>query len=199
MNDSKRIRILSATLIFCIAAPLAAFAGGSTFQASNVHTYVGDNVVAGAGTLLRSKKAVELRFEMAGLDMNAAYTLWWIIFNKPEKCKYGTFPALCGEDDIGGPADTGVRNAAAFITGYDGTANIVGKLNKGKFPAGGAGFGQLNHAQRAEIHIVVQTHGTPLIGYVADQMTIPGAACNDTCADQYTIVFLPVKQGDDDD
>jgi hypothetical protein len=193
MNDSKRIRILSATLIFCIAAPLAAFAGGSTFQASNVVIFGTDTAVAGAGTLLRSKKAVELRFEMAGLDMNAAYTLWWIIFNKPEKCEHGTGAALCGGLDLRGPADTGVRNAAAFITGYDGTANVVGKLNKGKFPAGGAGFGQLKHPQRAEIHIVVQTHGTPTPGSVAVQMTIPGAACFSICADQFAIVFLPVQ------
>ncbi len=76
----------------------------------------------------------------------------------------------------------------------DGTGNTVGKLMEGAPPTGpaAAGFGQLNDSVGAEIHIVVQTHGAPLVGSVATQMTIPGAACNTVCADQFGIVFLPV-------
>ena len=177
-------------------------AGGATFQASNVIVFSTGVVVAGAGTLLRDENSVELRAAFAGLDANAAYTLWWIIFNNPEECTTGTTPALCGEGDLNpdrdgegvNPVDRGVRNASGFITGMGGTANTRSKLNEGAFPTGPAvaGFGQLNDSVGAEIHIVVQTHGSPLAGSADQQMTIPGAACNPACEDQFGIIFLPV-------
>jgi hypothetical protein len=189
MNDSKRIRILSATLIFCIAAPLSAVAD-STFQASNVHTFDTGIVVAGAGTLLRDEDGVKLRVEMDGLDSNAAYTLWWIIFNNPSACSDNE----CGLNDVfpNGPSDPGVRNASGFITGPSVTGNSTGELEVGPAPMGAAGFGQLKDSVGAEIHIVIQTHGRPLVGSVAEQMTIPGAACNHKCEDQFALAFLPV-------
>ena len=191
MTTSKLIRNLSITLLLCIAAPFAANAQ-STFQASNAHVFMTDIAVAGAGTLLREVDGVELRVEMAGLDSNSAYTLWWITFNNPAACIHGTAPALCGLGDIGGPADTAVRNAAAFISSPSGTGNTTGEMDVGAVAVGHAGFGQLNDSVGAEIHIIIQTHGRPLVGSVAQQMTIPGAACNHKCEDQFAIVFLPV-------
>jgi len=75
-------------------------AGGSTFQASDVVTFDTGVAVGGAGTLLRTDNSVELRAMMSGLDTNAVYTLWWIIFNNPEECTTGTAPALCGGGDL---------------------------------------------------------------------------------------------------
>jgi hypothetical protein len=177
-------------------------AGGATFQASNLIVFSTGVDAGGAGTLLRDETSVELRAEFSGLDANAAYTLWWIIFNNPEECTTGTAPALCGEGDLNpdrdgegvNPVDRGVRNASGFITGMGGTANTRSKLNEGAFPTGPAvaGFGQLNDSVGAEIHIVVQTHGSPLAGSVAGQMTVPGSGCNPACEDQFGIVFLPV-------
>jgi len=177
-------------------------AGGSTFQASDVMVFETGVAVGGAGTLVRTNNSVELRAMMSGLDPNAVYTLWWIIFNNPDECTTGAAPALCGEGDLNpdrdgegvNPVDRGVRNAAAFITGADGTGNTVGKLMEGAAPTGpaAAGFGQLNDSVGAEIHIVIQTHGAPLVGSIDQQMTIPGAACNTECADQFGIIFLPV-------
>jgi hypothetical protein len=176
--------------------------GGATFQASNVLVFGSDVAVGGAGTLLRDETSVELRAEFSELDPNAAYTLWWIIFNNPEECTMGTAPTLCGEGDLNpdrdgegvNPVDRGVRNASGFITGDAGTANTRAKLREGPSPTGPAmaGFGQLNDSVGAEIHIVVQTHGAPLAGSVDQQMTVPGAACNTVCADQFAIIFLPV-------
>lgn len=176
--------------------------GGATFQAANLIVFGTGADAPGAGTLLRNENSVELRAEFSGLDANAAYTLWWIIFNNPEECTTGAAPALCGEGDLNpdrdgegvNPVDRGVRNASGFITGMAGTANTTGKLKEGAFPTGPAvaGFGQLNDSVGAEIHIVVQTHGSPLVGSVDQQMTIPGAACNPACEDQFAIVFLPV-------
>lgn len=194
MHPLRRTKYFSVALLLTIAVPLCAIAD-STFQASNVHIFGTDIAVAGAGTLLRDDDSVELRVVVTGLNKKSAYTLWWIIFNNPAACVYGTAPALCGAGDLGVPAvDAGVRNAAAFITGTDGTANVIGNLPEGSPSTGpaAAGFGQLNDSENAEIHIVIQTHGAPLPGSVAEQMTIPGAACNPSCEDQFAIVFLPL-------
>ena len=185
-------------------ARIAALEGssGATFQASNMIDFATGVDVAGAGTLLRDETSVELRAEFSGLDASAAYTLWWIIFNNPEECTTGAAPALCGEGDLNpdrdgegvNPVDRGVRNASGFISSAGGTVNTRSKLKEGAFPTGPAvaGFGQLNDSVGAEIHIVVQTHGSPMVGMVDQQMTIPGAGCNTVCADQFAIIFLPV-------
>lgn len=135
---------------------------------------------------------------MDGLNSNSVYTLWWIIFNDPEECNSSDVPPLCGLGDLNpdrdgpgvNPVDRGVRNAAAFISSPSGTGNTTAELEEGPAPVGAAGFGQLNDSVGAEIHIIIQTHGRPLVGSVAQQMTIPGAACNKKCADQFAIVFL---------
>ena len=144
MSNVNFLLSLSITLLVGVTAPLIANAE-STFQASNVITFGEGKLKKGAGTLLREDDSVELRFQMIGLDRKAAYTLWWIIFNEPDMCGAGGV-GVCGESDVspGGPADAGVRNAGAFITGTDGTANIVAELDVGPAPTGPAasGFGQ---------------------------------------------------------
>ena len=82
---------------------------GATFQATNMIVFATGVDAGGAGTLLRDETSVELRAEFSGLDANAAYTLWWIIFNNPEECTTGEAPALCGEGDLN-PDRDGERN-----------------------------------------------------------------------------------------
>jgi len=167
---------------------------GATFQASEAYVFGTATAVAGAGTLLRSSNAVDLRVAMAGLDQNAMYTLWWIIFNNPEECMAGTAPALCGEPDLGVEAvNPGVRNAAGYMTGADGTMNLTSRLLAGSPVAGSAaaGFGMLEDSVGAEVHIVIQAHGDPMLESVGIQMTVPGGACNPDCEDQFAIIFLP--------
>lgn len=194
MNNSNFLFGLSITLLMGVTAPLTASAE-STFQASNVITFGEGKLRQGAGTLLREDDSVELRFQMIGLDKKSVYTLWWIIFNDPTMCSAGG-AGVCGESDVTpeSPANAGVLNAGAFITGTDGVANIMAELDVGPTPTGPAtsGFGQLNDSMAAEIHIVVQTHGRPLKGKVDQQMTMPGAACNKECEDQYAIIFPPL-------
>lgn len=175
---------------------------GATFQAAEAQVFGSPTQIAGAGTLLRSGNAVDLRVALSGLDQNAMYTLWWIIFNNPEECIGGTAPVLCGEVDVNpnrdgegvNPVNPGVRNAAGYITGADGTMNLTGRLLVGPYATGPAvaGFGQLEDSAAAEIHIVVQTHSAPLVGSVGTQMTIPGGACNPDCVDQFALIFLTV-------
>lgn len=186
------------TLLLCAAAPVSAIADSdSTFQTSEVHVFDTDIAVAGAGTLLREHDSIELRVAMSGLDKKSTYSVWWIIFNNPAACHDGGPGRFCGSGDLGDDnVDTGVRNAAGFVTGTDGTANFTADLDEGEAPQNQAVFGQLNDSEGAEIHIVILSHGKTLVGSVGNQMSLPGmhpdTNCNPSCQDQFGIVFNPV-------
>lgn len=205
MNASKIVRSWSLVILMCLAFPLTAYSDSrATFQSSDVHIFGTDTAVAGAGTLLRHRDWVELRVAMSGLDMNSTYSVWWIIFNNPSKCAGGG-QGICTASDANpnrdgpgiNPVKPGVINAAGFITGDDGTANFRSRLARGKPPSGLCCFGKLRKTEKAEIHIVLQSHYTPEIGHVKEQMTTPGAFCNNAggeCEDQFALVFNPVPK-----
>lgn len=191
MKMTKRIMAPAASLILMLAMPLTSFAQGA-FQASNAIEFGTGVPIAGGATLTRDDDSVEVRGALSGIKKKSTFSVWWIIFNNPAGCEGGG-PGVCGESDVvpGGDADAGVRNAAGFITGTDGTGYFVGELEVGPAPDGMVGFGQLNDSLGAEIHLVIQTHGAPAPGSVATQMTIPGGACNPDCADLYAVIFAP--------
>jgi len=85
---------------------------------------------AGAATLTRTKKLVTAGIFTTGLDTSAAYSIWWIVWNDPSACMAG-----CGEDDLF-IAGNSIFYAGGFVTGGDGSANVIvqmtpGVLNKG--------------------------------------------------------------------
>ena len=162
--------------------------------------------VKGGGILLRSKDAVEARLSTMGLDAGTAYTVWWVIFNKPSKCS-----AECGEDDFfqGGDlfipgidqAEVSVIYANGFVTGADGVANVTAHLNAGKVPAGwGVVFGwkggkmsglKKGNGNKAELHMVVRSHGPAMKGKVGFQTSNFDGGC-EVCEDQQFIIFNPL-------
>jgi hypothetical protein len=187
-----------AFLVVTLGIPLAASADArSTYQTADFHTFPdGVGLVGGAGTMFRSKKAVDVRLATSGLDTNSSYTVWWVVWNDPSAC--ATNP--CGLGDLG-ISDNSVFYAAGFVTGDDGTANLTVHLNSGKLPDGitvlipgglhkGNGFD-------AEIHMIVQSHGSILPGVVSEQIGMFMGACNPVCVDQIAIAFLPTEKPDD--
>jgi len=200
--------ILTAGLVILFGAPEIAWSDSgehskSTFQTSEAYT--ADEAampVAGGGTLNRTKRSVFLRVSMADLDTNATYSAWFIIFNDPSKCSHGGI-GLCGPGDEGLAA---VINAGGFVTGDDGTGYFVGELSKRDHPDGVCcGDGVMKNGMKAEIHIVIETHGAILPGEVSTQMSVPFGACNPiaaddpnldppnvvpSCEDQFFLVFM---------
>jgi len=177
---------LSMTVFLLSAAPSISVADGA-FQASDAISFHTGAPIAGGATLTRDDDSIHVRGALSGIKKKAVYSVWWIIFNNPAEC-LGGGPGVCGETDVypGGPADVGVRNASGFITGTDGTAYFVGELDAGPPPAGlDAGFGQLNDSMGAEVHLVIQSHGTAVPGTVAFEMTHP------TGVDLYAVIFPP--------
>ncbi len=160
--------------------------------------------VAGFGSLLRSKNHLKARLAMADLDPNTSYTVWWVVWNQPQLCA-NAIPNVssCGLGDltINGNA---VLYAAGFVTGDDGTANLDLSLNAGRLPDGidapvpgklkrGNGF-------KAEVHLVIRTHGAINTDIIAEQLSLFAGGCanelgqdNGLCADQRLVAFQPVR------
>jgi hypothetical protein len=180
-------------LVGILCAMLALPVAAATFQSANVHRFDTGEDVAGAGTMTRGDDGVSVRIALSGLDKKSTYSIWWIVFNDPAQCIGGI--GACGALDLGptAPANSAVINAAGFVTGTDGVANFTSELQVGPTPTGIANpFGNLENADMAEIHMVIQSHGKSLAGSVNAQMTIPGAACSPACEDQFAIAFLPI-------
>lgn len=155
----------------------------------------------GAATLFRSRHGLEMRIATTHLDPNAAYTVWWVVFNNPSGCV-----GPCGPTNLRNPAArASVFYAAGFVTGDDGTGNVTAHVEDGVLPAGvevvpegtvagldrGNGFG-------AEVHLVVRSHGPVIAGMADSQIgSFNGACPPNTCMNQQAAVFQPVARMDD--
>jgi hypothetical protein len=155
-------------LVLLSAAPLALLGGSSDasfFQAKNLFMFGNPaNLLAGAAILTRSGDGISFRVYTSGLAPGA-YTVWVVIFNRPENCAAG--PGKCmGTPDLANPAVEGSTvYGTASVVGMDGVANFHGSLGEGTPPAGiqvnvaGGTANGLKDSRKAEIHLVVRAHG----------------------------------------
>ena len=116
--------------------------------------------IVGASTLERRGRSVHMTVHTTSLTPGSAFTAWWVIFNRPERCSGGE----CGLDDVFGdpkPARTSVMYASGFIAGQDGIGNTSATLHRGH-SSGEVLFGPgLVNVRGAEIHVIVRDHGQP--------------------------------------
>jgi hypothetical protein len=119
----------------CLASGLLVRAddgGGKTYQTTNMIKAGVGTPLQSCGTLVRSRQGLDGRIAASHLDPNAAYTVWWVVFNNPAACG-----GPCSPLKLGVPAvRASVFYAAGFVTGDDGTANITAHTDIGKLPAG---------------------------------------------------------------
>ena len=122
-----------------------------------------------------------------------AVTIWLVVINYPEACS----SVPCTEADIFGsiPANP-TKTSVCYLTGQavlgsgGGRAIFAGRLAEGSnygcfFPGDPNPFG-LKDSMRAEIHVIVQTHGavrSRSTGGRELQVTYINAECNPDCAD----------------
>ena len=195
MNLKKISSVLaSAALVIMLGTPASALAGGKTsFQVENFHDFPGGTVdQPSAGTLTRTKQSIHANLALSGLDLGAAYTVWWVIWNNPSKCA-GT---PCGLGDLG-VSGNAVIYATGFVTGESGATSVTADLMAGKIPDGMVphpdlpGVLKRGNGLGVEAHMLVQSHGSILPGSVDIQITIDLGACNPDCTIQQAIAFLP--------
>jgi len=190
----------SRLLRFCVVVGFVAY-GLAVVDAAEPRTYQTKNMFQagnpgilkpGGATLYRSSQGLEMRIATSGLNMNSSYSVWWVVFNNPSACVGG-----CGADDLGNPAvRASVLYAAGFVTGLSDTGNVTAHLESGNLPSGldvdlGNGL-EPGNGFRAEVHLVVRSHGTTLPGIVDQQIGSFNGGCNVTCANVQAAIFPPV-------
>lgn len=148
---------------------------------SPIYTF-SDMSEVGTSTLKRGADAITLSIETTQLKPGYAYTVWWVVFDKPEFC---SAPA-CGEDDVfedamaGGPnrMELSVIGAAdGSVVPANGKATYTGSLKK--YDTSLAIFGDgLDFSDTAEIHYVIRSHGAAIPGLIEEQITTFNGGCD---------------------
>jgi hypothetical protein len=138
--------------------------------------------VVGASVLTRYNTFVEGTISATGLASSGAYSWWWVVFNRPEFCVGG-----CGLDDLpvgATPVSNGDPRVRAsllwgggFVANGAGASEVAAHLDRGK-PPGEVRFGPgLQSPRKAEIHIVLRSHGPAVAGEVAEQIGSFNGGC----------------------
>lgn len=180
-------------LLIASFSPVAhADGSGPTVTVSDMYVFNTSTPVVGATILTRKAHKVSIEINTTGLASYGAYSFWWVVFNKPQKCEHGIAPNLCGLMDLpafgGNPAiDASLFWAGGAVATADGSLSASAEVSKNK-PRGEVVMGTTKGLRRvsgAEIHIVLRNHGTAVLGGIANQIGsfnggCPPAACTNS-------------------
>ncbi len=173
--------------IAAVLAVLASLASVITVYAASPHQTTtvfemappNDVIPGSSASLMRDDDGVTATLKTSDLEAGAVYTVWWVIFNNPESCA-----DVCGLADLGTPeVEPGVYFAAGHVIGNNGKANFGMRLNEDTLPDGPgqipfAGLDNpLMDSMKAEVHLVVRTHGEPIPGLVDAMISSFGGGC----------------------
>ena len=185
----KNMLISSLGIIIALAAGSAAHAtdaakaeGRPAVTVANMNVFPNGPAVVGASVLTRYNSFVEATVSATGLAASGAYSWWWVVFNHPEFCIAG-----CGLDDLpvgatpvsnGDPrVDASLLWGGGFVANGTGAAEVRALLERNKAP-GQVVFGRgLRRPRRAELHIVLRSHGPAIAGEVAEQIGSFNGGC----------------------
>lgn len=152
---------------------------GSSRSASPVYPFDSDRQV-GRSSLLRNRNGVHSWIETGELEPGHAITIWLVIFNAPENCT--------GPCDMADLFDLNTLPDAVWaggtVVGKSGRVRVVGHVRKGDLsgttnpPFGFPPIG-LIEPMRAELHLVVKTHGPVIPGLEREMTTTYGGGCDD--------------------
>lgn len=157
-----------------------------------------ETVVPGAqSTLTRMEHGIYGVFNAVGLEPGDAYTMWWLIFNEPQNCsggecgpddaflldENGAILRVDGEDQMNWEAraatDLSTHRATGTIIDMDGTAEFRAHLPVGDVTEAVLRGTGLKDPYRAEVHVILRTHGQAQPGNIHLQMNTPWGGCPD--------------------
>ncbi len=153
-----------------------------------------------SSVLIRNRNGVWYYITTVGLLPGGAYTNWWVIFNHPEFCS----PPGCGANDF--PQNGGNPNVQASVLWA--TGRVVDANGQGTFSAhltadgtapGEVRFGPALLNPRAEIHLIVRSHGPAMTGDALNaQLTsvVGGCSASNPCQDQQVAQHFPAGDGE---
>ena len=163
-------------------------ANGGGVSSVSVYRMTDASVIdATSSTLARTKNGITATLQTQELEAGDAYTLWWVIFNHPENCEH-PIPGVtsCGEGDVFAQplGDTDVKVSVQYaggnIVGGTGRADFGAYLQEGVTPdaPGQLVFGSgLIDSKKAEVHLVVRSHGKVFPPMEGAQLSTFGGAC----------------------
>jgi hypothetical protein len=183
------MKLRGGALVVLLAVALAAGVvvlpvGAATRDKSPVFVFGSSTAVAGSwSALVRNDNGVAMTLHTSGLAPGSATTVWWVVFNNPELCTHPDFALglRCGEGDLppfgGSPA---VQASVLWATGH-----VIGGSGIGGFGAylgeddtSGALFGPgLLDSRKADVHLIVRTHGQAIPGLVKEQISSFNGGC----------------------
>ena len=146
-------------------------------------------------TLTRREDEVSMRLSTTDLVPRTATTVWWVIFNHPDKCTHGGGGFHCGDGDVfmpNSPTEPSVMYAAGRVASRGGTDHFSASLEVGDTsgcisPAESApelfpcNHGLVN-VRGADIHLVVRTHGAVIPDVIDQQLgSFNGGCPPNTC------------------
>jgi hypothetical protein len=152
--------------------------------------------VTGTATLIRNDNKISMTFNAENLTPGNAYTVWWVIWNKPENC---AIPYAC---DLGDFATTQlVEVDALFATGHVVGGNGVGHFAASRKESDITGstnylFDEpafpLEDARTAEVHLLLRDHGPAIPGQLNEQISSYLGSCDIyACYEPMFAIFSP--------
>lgn len=163
------------------AQSLTAEAKTNTKSTADIYNFVTGDMI-GESTLHRNGNGLTVNFKTNGLMPGHAYTLWWVIWNKPENCATS---GACVESDFANALNVEVQllYAAGSVAGNNGKGNFTAHLKENDESGsihelfGRPSFGGLQDADTAEIHAVLRSHGPKIPGLVNEQINSYEGGC----------------------
>ena len=153
-------------------------------------TVVGEGA---SSTIVRDPTGVSIVLYTKDLEPGA-YTMWLLVWNKPEDCGTSNF---CVPRPAGGPdSPESVLYGTNGVVGEDGIGYFGTRVNLGDTDrvTGGALREGLTNPMGAELHAVLSPHG-PVNGEIADvQFFTPNGGCEGPCPD---VQGAPHRAGND--
>jgi hypothetical protein len=211
---NKIFALLMLALIFVTSAYAQDSAEPIT-ASSTVNRFADGSVVENAASqLVRFDNGVTMTLSTNDLVPGDVYTVWWVIFNEPQNCTDNA----CGLDDlfvldadgsivrdeVGNrvmnpetltAANVSIQHASGSVS-ESGELNVSASLGIGEAPGIIFGPGLLD-PHKAEVHLVVRTHGPVVADAFDAQISTFGGGCDpiDTlpCDDVQFAMYLPVE------
>ena len=153
---------------------------GGKIDATIYNALSGDEV--GTAYLSKNSSGFTINYKTTGLIQGHAYTLWVVVWNKPENCMT---PNACFDGDFAnaGEVEVEVMYVAGHVVGNSGKGNFSGRVNEGDDSGssndffGLPGFGGLQDVDAAELHFVLRSHGPAIPGLINEQISSYEGGC----------------------
>jgi len=184
--------LAAAVTAVVLVVPPAALGGAAERDVSAIHAMQpGLPVVGGWSALVRNDNGIAATVHAEGLAPGTVVTLWWVVFNDPSRCTWGSHAFAdfgadgqlsCALGDVlfNPAAVVSVQYAAGHVIGGSGTADYGAYLGEGDTSGCAAAALPCNgllDSRAADVHLVLRSHGMAIPGLIDEQLSSFNGGC----------------------